>query len=106
MGKGKRPKLNLSMYDKLTICKNAYNRMFKFDGDESDSIHFICVAIEAVTKYSADGYKAYEIIPEILEYKPKDRCSNSHWFPVDEHGMNFRKEILEELIQRFKLSED
>lgn len=96
----------LSMYDKMVICQNAYDRMFHYTGPESESIHFICVAIEAVAPESVSDFKAYEIIPEILEYKPKEYNPCNHWFPVTEDGMNARKDILKELITRFKLSED
>lgn len=92
----------LSMYDKMMICQKAYDRMFHSDRE----INFICVAIEAVAPESCENLKAYEIIPELLEYKPKGRNPINHWFPVNEEGMNTRKDILKELITRFKLSED
>lgn len=96
----------LSMYDKMMICQNAYDRMFHYTGPEELEIHFICVAIEDVAPESVNGFKAYEIIPELLEYKPKGRNPINHWFPVNEEGMNARRYILKELIIRFKLSED
>lgn len=92
----------LSMYDKMMICQKAYDRMLH-SGREID---FICVAIEAIAPESVNGFKAYEIIPELLEYKPKGRNPINHWFPVNEEGMNTRRDILKELITRFKLSED
>lgn len=100
--KGKKSLPVLIMYDKMMICQKAYNRMFHSDRE----IDFICVAIEDVAPESVNGFKAYEIIPELLEYKPKGRNPINHWFPVNEEGMNTRRDILKELITRFKLSED
>lgn len=104
--KGKKSLPVLSMYDKMMICQKAYDRMFHYTGPEELNIHFMCVAIEAVAPESVNGFKAYEIIPELLEYKPKGRNLINHWFPVNEEGMNIRRDILKELITRFKLSED
>lgn len=46
--------------------------------------------------------KAYEAIPELLEYKPENRQPNNHWFDIDEEGMEKRRSILLELIKRFE----
>lgn len=97
----------LSNYDKMTICQKAYNLMFvDIPEKEVNRVHFICVGIEKFLPETHSKLKAYEAIPELLEFKPNNRDDNNHWWPYDENGMNIRKDILHELIMRFKLSED
>lgn len=106
--KNKNSKLrDLSNYDKLMICQKAYDYMFiNMPDDDNKKVHFICVAIEKFLPETHSKLKAYEAIPELLEFKPNNREEGNHWWPYDENGMNTRKEVLHELIHRFRLSED
>jgi hypothetical protein len=93
----------LSKEEKLSICRNTYNRIFNIPSDDLRHCSFICVAIEAELPYewTEKKVKAHMVIPELLDYKPSDRKPNNHWFTIDEDGMNKRKEILLDLIKRF-----
>lgn len=95
----------VSREKKLELCKKAYDRIFNYSGPDVYKIQFICVAIETFLPHYEDKkkeVKAYQAIPELLEYKPKDRKPNNHWFTIDEEGMEKRKSILLELIKRFE----
>lgn len=95
----------VSREEKLKLCRKAYDRIFNYSGPKELRINFICVAIESFLPYSENRkkeIKAYEAIPELLEYKPETKAPNNHWFLTDNDGMEKRKEILSELIRRFE----
>lgn len=95
----------LSKEKKFEVCKKAYDRIFNYSGPDIHKTQFICVAIESFLPHFEDKkkqIKAYEAIPELLEYKPEDRQPNNHWFTIDEEGMEKRRSILLELIKRFE----
>lgn len=104
--KDNKPK-ELSNYDKMNICQKAYDYMFTNPPeDDSKKVHFICVGIEKFLPETHIKMKAYEAIPELLEFKPAYRDDHNHWWSVNEDGMKIRKDVLHELIHRFRLSED
>jgi len=66
---------------------------------ESGEDLFICPAIEFII----GGDKlAHKYIPELLEYKPKDKKPAYTWWRTDPDGKNERIRVLKELQNRFK----
>ena len=97
--------MELPREEKLNLCKKAYDRIFNYSGPKIHETKFICVAIEYFLPLPSKGQKplkAYEAIPELLEYKPETRSPNNHWFNLDNEGMGKRKFILQDLIKRFE----
>jgi hypothetical protein len=94
----------VSREEKLNLCRKAYDVIFN-NSYRFCKVEFICVAIEIFLPLPNKGQKplkAYEVIPELLEYKPEIKSPNNHWFNIDEDGMEKRRKILLELIKRFE----
>lgn len=100
---------NLTKEDKLRIVTEAYRIIFErpeISYDDPKFIHFMCVAIECQfdikDRKESGKVKGYQIIPELLEYKPLDRSVDSGWFSISNDGMESRRQILISLIERFR----
>lgn len=92
---------------KLEVVTLAKEILIKKNENSAQDIHFMCVAIEKAAHeigYVDDvlNLKGFEIIPEMLKYKPEKLRKDNAWFNIDEEGMNQRLAILDKLIEEFK----
>lgn len=93
--------------NKLEVVTLAKKILLKKNKNTEHNVHFMCVAIEDAA--NSCGYvgnnsklKGFEIIPEMLKYKPDNINNDCPWFNIDKEGMNQRLGILDKLIEEFK----
>ena len=62
---------------------------------------FICTTIIHILKLEK-GVNVFELLPELLEYKPEPTRTRNCWWLSDEYGKNERLRVLTELRDRYE----
>jgi len=89
----------LTVEQKLEVVKKAIEILKSHEND------FMCTAIELATSrlYCDEPFfnkklKGYELIPEIIDFKPADKKINSAWWFPNESNRQIRIDVLDIVI--------